>query len=481
MTEEKDKRENVWRTRILGPIVLMAVVLLLSAFFAVSFFWPAVIIVVPIGLIAGSIWLIYFYLAPNNRFFTFVHEATGRFVSKGGQVSKVLIQWEGHTFDDDGNVVPTNKWVKGGKELDVVKELDKETGKLKIKKKEAKKRSKKVKKQDSAEEDQDEYFYEYPEEDIEGAKRYEEVHYPLGGLRYYGFWPIYTIYFYDFSWTGVDQAGKIDPHPKESLGFFVLTDDNYLLSANALETKPPENLPVNIPLPITIRIANPRKAIFAAERWLEITLQAINSVAKDFVGAHTYEQLLSEKDIGEQIMMIAEERKIIEELFNRYGIEVRRIRALDVVVAEAKDAKNDLQRATLRAFEAEQTAKATVITAKAESQKRAQEAMGSIILMMAEATGEKAEDIQAKIKNSPRLRSQVQKFIQDLAVRQVSITGKSLLDIRVEGAEGIERTLLNLISAYRRISSGTRDETERKDRADQDSLQEPEKRERKRR
>lgn len=424
--EKEEKEKRGWL------LVEVAVILAISVFvpYKLLGFWVGYTLGLGLGIILLAIAAflsIYFMLAPNNCSFTFVYEGTGRFISKGGKVVKVIIQWEGHTLDENGYVVPENTWVKNGRTLDVVQVLDEKKGRLKIKKTDG------------------------TIEEVEGARKYKEPWHPFGGLRYIGPWPIYDIYFYDFAWTGIDQAGNIDPHPKESLGFFILTDDNYLNSAMALETKPPENLPVDLLQPVTIRIANPRKAIFAAERWLEIVLQNITSIDKDFVRMHTWEELIAEKDIGGQILEMARERMIIEELFYRYGIDVRKILTKDLRVTTQPT--TDLQRATLERFKAEQEAKAIAIRADAEKKKRTTETMGTIIQMMAEATGEKPEEIQKKIKDSPRLRSQLQKFTRDLITRQVSIQGKSLIDIRVEGAKGIEKAILDIISVYKRLSS----------------------------
>lgn len=64
-----------------------------------DFLW--LIILVPIT----AFLLAYFVLAPNNCFFTFVHEGTVKFVVKGDAFQKCLIQWKGHTFDDGWNIV----------------------------------------------------------------------------------------------------------------------------------------------------------------------------------------------------------------------------------------------------------------------------------------------------------------------------------------------------------------------------------------
>ena len=373
--------------------------------------WITGLIMGIILFVTASILSVYLLLAPNNCHFTFIHEATVRFVSKGGAVVKVLIQWKGHTLDENGYVVPTGVWVKDGREVAA---------------------------------------------GTQGAKKYRELWHPLGGLRFYGLWPIYDIRFYDFAWTGINQAGELDPHPKESLGLVILPDDNYLNSATALETKPRENLPIDILQPLTIRIANPQKAIFAVENWLEVTQQAITSIDKDFAGAHSYEELIKEKDIGEQILNKAKEKGVIDELFDRYGVDLRWIRTKDIRVTDRP--ASEFQRLTLERFKAAQEARATVVKAKAESEKRAKETTGAIVQMLAAATGMSVKKVQEKINNDADLNKKIQVLAQDLVTRQV--TGKGLIDIRVSGAEGMEKGVIEILAAFKAALSQQKPEKE---------------------
>jgi len=57
------------------------------------------------GIIGSVFLLIYFVLAPNNLFFTFVLEGYAKVVVRAGKFQKTLIQWTGTTIDENGNVV----------------------------------------------------------------------------------------------------------------------------------------------------------------------------------------------------------------------------------------------------------------------------------------------------------------------------------------------------------------------------------------
>lgn len=132
-------------------------------------FW----VTIPIGLFA---W-VYFGLAEDNLFFTFVKEGTAKVVVKGDQVIKILIQWKGYTLDEQWNVVKEGIPMKDGKKVPL---------------------------------------------GTPGAKIYKEKCHPLGGFRYYGFWPIKDIYIYGFTWTGIKEDGKIIHHEKEVLDYILL-------------------------------------------------------------------------------------------------------------------------------------------------------------------------------------------------------------------------------------------------------------------
>ena len=46
-------------------------------------------------------------------------------------------------------------------------------------------------------------------------------------------------------------------------------------------------------------------------------------------------------------------------------------------------------------------------------------------------------------------------WAHDLIVREQALGGRSLVDIRVQGAEGLERLILNALATWQRMPSGT--------------------------
>jgi hypothetical protein len=145
-------------------IVAGFVPVLLAAIPGLKVEWWILIIYWLVSLPTIAFLLVYFILAPNNCFFTFVKEGKAKFVVRGDKFEKCLIQWEGHTFD---------------------------------------------------------YSKDHPEKwnVIPGKERHI-----LGGLRFYGLWPLFDIHIYKFRWTGVTEDGKIQ-HKEEWLDYILLKDD----------------------------------------------------------------------------------------------------------------------------------------------------------------------------------------------------------------------------------------------------------------
>lgn len=85
---------------------------------------------------------------------------------------------------------------------------------------------------------------------------------------------------------------------------------------------------------------------------------------------------------------------------------------------------------------------------------RAIETVGTIIEMMALSTGQKPEEICASIDADPDTKKEFLHIAEDLTKRRMSLDANSLVDIRVEGAGEIERLLLNLLAAGRRMPGG---------------------------
>lgn len=208
--------------------------------------------------------LVYWKLAPENRWWTFVKEGTAKVVVRGDKFEKVLIQWEGHYIDE-------SSW-------------DVKDGKAPI--------------------------------------------WRFGGLRWYGFWPLKDVYIYNFTWTGVTERGRIVEHEKERLDFVLLKDDVYFCKVENAEDKNLLPLDVELVLTIRVinpykalfkvqnwleTVKNRIKPFIRNTITLESYEELITKTAR--IGEEIYDTLAREEN-GESIL---------GEFEDRYGIRLREI------------------------------------------------------------------------------------------------------------------------------------------------------------
>jgi hypothetical protein len=250
--------------------------------------------------------LIWYVLAPSNRWFTFVKEGTAKIVVKGDAFRDALIQWTGYTFDYEN----PNIWKKWNVEE-------------------------------------------------ENEMRTEPRHF-LGGLRFYGFWPIVDIYIYRFKWSGVTEDGAVVHHSPEILDYILLKDDVYWAKVEQAEDK--KLLPLDIELVLTVKILNPYKALFQVQNWLETIINRIKPTVRDIVTQTEYEEWIKNPAaMGDKIYEESEKKGLLSEYRDRYGVDVRKVQVKDI------NPPTDYREKTLAPYLAEMDKKAVVIKAEGES------------------------------------------------------------------------------------------------------------------
>lgn len=89
--------------------------------------------------------------------------------------------------------------------------------------------------------------------------------------------------------------------------------------------------------------------------------------------------------------------------------------------------------------------------AKFNAEQVAVETVGTIIRMMAESRGLDIGDIQEKINRNTRMQREFLDLSKDLIIREMGSKRGAYTDIRVEGAEGLERTILNALAVWQKM------------------------------
>jgi len=278
----------------------------------------------------------------------------------------------------------------------------------------------------------------------------KKLHLP-GGLRFVGFWPLDKVYRYKFRWQGieiVEEREKIEFREKE-IDYILVRPDVYWTKIEAAETAPPERIPIDIEFLVTARVVNPYKALFKAPpNWLENVLSRLNALLRDWVATKTLDEILAIRKEPQKLWKEIGESELIQKVFKEEwgilieenGIQIRNVTLpREYAEAAAREKRMEL-----------------------EAKGVAAETVGAVIEMMAKARGKKSEEIMKEIDADPEMKKTFLELAKDLIVREMGIKGKSYVDIRVQGAEGLERMLLNALAAWKRMPMGER-EKERKD------------------
>jgi len=264
-----------------------------------------------------------------------------------------------------------------------------------------------------------------------------------GGLRFVGFWPIDKVHKYNFRWRGLELVGgkeQVEFHEKE-IDYIQVRSDVYWTEIIGVETAKPERIPVNLEFLITVRAVNPYKALFKAPtNWNENMMARLNAMFTGWVsGAKKLDDLLSLRKKPETIWEELKDDPLVKMFKTDWGLEI---------------AENGIELRAVTPHPTYQEAAARRRQMELEAEGTAAETVGTVIEMMARVRGKKAKTIQKEIETDEELKKEFLKLSKDLVVRNMGIKGKAYLDIRVQGASGIERMLLNALAAWQRMPKG---------------------------
>ena len=318
------------RNRIYLGVVLIGVALFYGSAALMLFIsvWPGAIFV--LCFLLSIFLLIYYVLAPRDIWFTFVEEGTAKTVVRGEQFQRALIQWNGYTLDRNPN--PN----------------DPEAAKWNI---------------------------------IPGKERHI-----LGGIRFFGIWPLDRIYEYKFEWTGLKSDGSLNRHPPEQLKHIFLKQ--YVYYAEVEKAEDDQRLPLNVSFVLTVAVKNPYKALFKVHNWLDAVMGRIVTAIRNEIAKKPYETLIS-RMAGISSDIYRDGMNEMVAIFKKdYGIEVLNLEIQKI------DPPNEQREATLKEYVAKQDAKRIVVEAQARA---------DAVVIEAKAKAEAIERINTMIQKFGKL------------------------------------------------------------------------------
>lgn len=270
----------------------------------------------------------------------------------------------------------------------------------------------------------------------------------IGGLRFNGVPLMDIIYSYKLRWKSVrlasegkNKEGEVVKFHEEVLDYVPLRPEVYFTKIVAAETIPPERIPLDIEFLVTMRVTNPYKVLFVAPyNWVENVLIRLNALFRDWTGTKTLDEILKVKEDPARLWREIGENELIQKTLDKeWGVLVE---------------KNGIQIRKVDMPPEYQEAAAKEKKQKLEAAGRAAETVGTVLAMMAHSRGISIEDIQKEIQGDLTKQKEFLGIAKDLVTRKIGIEGGSYLDIRVQGAEGLERMFLNALSAWQRMPKG---------------------------
>jgi regulator of protease activity HflC (stomatin/prohibitin superfamily) len=188
------------------------------------------------------------------------------------------------------------------------------------------------------------------------------------------------------------------------------------------------------------------RAVYEVDAWRIYIKNLLENAIRSYLNGLTIDVGITEKEAGYDLKnrFPEDERIRIIDALRQIGFELVRITIVDF------DLDSSLVQAREKRHLSQKQAEAAVFDAKT----RATETAGTVIAAIARIRGKTEEEIQAEIDASSEAQEKLQRLVNDLITRKMSLEEGALVDIHVDGAEGIEHTLLNLTAALQRMPQG---------------------------
>ena len=190
------------------------------------------------------------------------------------------------------------------------------------------------------------------------------------------------------------------------------------------------------------------RAIYEVPDWREFIEDRIENALRSYLNELTIDEVLTAAKAGfnladrrENVGLPNHQLDAIEGDLALWGFDLLRITITDF----------ELPKEILQARDLVQIRKREAEAALSERKKMARETMGSLIQMIAEATGVEFEVVQQQVGTDPQLREKLTEFGKELITRRMSLDAKALIDIRTGGGE-LENGLMRLIAGFSVLS-----------------------------
>jgi len=325
--------------------------------------------------------------------FTRVDEGTAKALMVFGEFSKMVFRWKNHWMDIEGNIRKAGEKSEEGSE----------------KKEKNKSWDQKI----------------------------------FGGLIVY-FWPFQRIHRYKHRWTDIRlrQAEMEVEFHEEDLDHVLLKPAVYAFTLTAVETQPPERVPVDVLVLVTLRIQNPYLFLFVAPPTpIEDILARISAETRALVTGCGLDELLRLK--GESFWEKMKGAKVIEETLEKWGVKL---------------AEKGIEIREINLPPDYQKAGAAKKVEEMRATGRAEQIMGTVISAVVRASGQSESQVQAEFQKNPEDFYKKHQCTIDNTITKLSMEEGAYVRIETPGATGFGGDLLRLIAAWKKMPTGSLEE-----------------------
>ena len=246
-----------------------------------------------------------------------------------------------------------------------------------------------------------------------------------GGLRFVGIRFVDRIHTYSFAWIKSKSDGTMEDRREEGVNYILVRD--YVYGLRVLKAEDKDLLPLDVLLSATLWISNPSKALFSVQDWYDAFAGRVAPYVRKFITQKSYDEV-EKHNLEKEIFDALTADGIINELRNQYGINLRKIEVVDVNPGE------DYRKLTLQKLQG-----------RRDADQQVEQTAGRVLKSVAMASGLTPDELSAKLKADPGLRSKPaseggykEAFAEavDMLRRDHAAENGDLADIRVANADG---------------------------------------------
>jgi len=184
----------------------------------------------------------------------------------------------------------------------------------------------------------------------------------IRGIRWVGLPPFSNVYRYRFSWASLEEQSlnedlaKKPVFSEKEIDYIFLRSDVYVTKIEKAECA--DNIPLDAVILIGGRIVNPYKALFGVERWLEASINVIDSRMRSFFGCKTYVELRSIAEAlhsgpgATEYSLSIYFKEVMEQIKEKWGFEISFIQIYSV--DPGSDLADEFIRSTTLVYVAQQ-------------------------------------------------------------------------------------------------------------------------------